>query len=543
MQQQQSQPARVELAPFINESESRAIILFHSAHLSTVDIRNACSKYGVLYYIRPEFHGKGVTLISYFDLRAASAAKASIVEDLGRSADASAHFSVMLHAANGNSEEFRLVVRNLPADRCSEAEVQSIFARYGQLRSIQKTFEEGGGVEGAVGSNSTSEKTDGGATATATAAGTSDGAHADESNCSTNGSNDGDGAEDSDSCKIAYSIEFYNIQDARLAASELSATSAQLWNADVTVKFAPLDERKQQLCKQLLATLSRWRSEMASAMAYNMSLQQQQQQFHQQQQAQQQAYMQQQQQGRQMMMGGNGMLGNVSMGMNMGMMSPMVYGMPQQHQQQQQSQQVMAVGGMVDMNGGMSGGMSGYGAPQLQQQQQLSQFQQQPMVNSGSYTDLTLLQHQQNQQMAMAMNMPPGPAAMPMPMQQLQQQQRVLYGTAPSSVDGSSGTLGGAMGVGGGVPVVLRGPSPMHALMPANLSNPNLFNLGLLAAQAEAQMQQQQIQQQQMQQQQASMHQHQGQSVSPVPQSAGGSTEAGSFGSEGSPAGAAQYAR
>jgi len=33
------------------------------------------------------------------------------------------------------------------------------------------------------------------------------------------------------------------------------------------VTFAPLDSRKQQLCRQLLATLSRWRSELAPAMA------------------------------------------------------------------------------------------------------------------------------------------------------------------------------------------------------------------------------------------------------------------------------------
>ena len=73
-----SVPARVELVNFINESESRAIILFHSANTSPINIRNACSKYGVLYYIRPEFHGKGVTLLSYFDLRAATTAFESI---------------------------------------------------------------------------------------------------------------------------------------------------------------------------------------------------------------------------------------------------------------------------------------------------------------------------------------------------------------------------------------------------------------------------------------------------------------------------------
>ena len=56
-------------------------------------------------------------------------------------------------------------------------------------------------------------------------------------------------------------------KDARLAASELSATSTTQLGPAASVTFAPLDSRKQQLCRQLLATLSRWRSELAPAMA------------------------------------------------------------------------------------------------------------------------------------------------------------------------------------------------------------------------------------------------------------------------------------
>jgi hypothetical protein len=92
--------ARNELGLFINESESRAIILFHSPLVSPIAVRDACQKCGVLYYIRPEFHGKGVTLLSYFDLRSAIHAHASVVEELGSGAEASAYYSVMLHAAN-----------------------------------------------------------------------------------------------------------------------------------------------------------------------------------------------------------------------------------------------------------------------------------------------------------------------------------------------------------------------------------------------------------------------------------------------------------
>lgn len=208
--------AKIELAPFINESESRALILFHSPSLSTNLIRDACSKYGVLYYIRPEFHNKGVTFLSYFDLQAATNAKETISSNFSSDVEISAHYSIMLHATNSNTEEFRLVVKNLP-NGGSETDVQSIFSRYGQLRSIQKTF------------GSTTDLTE----------------------ASQNG------------VPVAYSIEYFNIQDARLAASELSATSISIWGSEAHVKFAPLDERKQQLCRQLLAILSRWRSEIA----------------------------------------------------------------------------------------------------------------------------------------------------------------------------------------------------------------------------------------------------------------------------------------
>ena len=224
----QQSSARNELGLFVNESESRAIILFHSPHVSPIAVRDACQKCGVLYYIRPEFHGKGVTLLSYFDLRSAIHAHGSVVEELGSGAEASAHYSVMLHAANNNSEEFRLVARNLPEGH-PESEVQSIFSRYGQLRSIQRIF-------------GTSEE--------------------DENKALDPDSESSSTANTEES---AFKVEYFNIQDARLAASELCATCAQLLGPDAVVSFAPLDSRKQQLCRQLLATLSRWRSELSTS--------------------------------------------------------------------------------------------------------------------------------------------------------------------------------------------------------------------------------------------------------------------------------------
>jgi hypothetical protein len=215
--------ARTELAPHINESESRALILFHSPQIPKNTVRQACQKFGVLYYIRPEFHRKGVTLLSYFDLRVAVKAQATLSHELGDK-EASAHFSVMLHAINSNTEESRLIIKNLPDTTNAKEEVESkvddICARYGQLRSIQRVYD----TEPTV-------------------------------------FQDADGIVEKGTSTV--SVEYFNIQDARLAASEISASSTQLWTEGVTVEFAPLEQSKQQLCRQLLASLSRWRTELA----------------------------------------------------------------------------------------------------------------------------------------------------------------------------------------------------------------------------------------------------------------------------------------
>ena len=541
-------PARIELAPFINEGESRAIVLFHSVHVSTADIRNACSKHGVLYYIRPEFHGKGVTLISYFDLRAASSAKACIAEDLGASAEASAHYSVMLHAANGNSEEFRLVVRNLPVDSCSEAEVEAIFARYGQLRSIQKTFEQQNDKSlpsspsskeeraSSEGSESSQRKgaDDGTADqAAAAAAAVSSPPSSTSPEATPSGANS-----NQNNCKIAYSIEYYNIQDARLAASELSATSAQQWNAEVTVKFAPLDERKQQLCRQLLATLSRWRTEMAamassSAMSYNFNMHHQQQQ-------------QQQQYGTHLNMTNM----NMNMNMNMSMMGLAAGGMGvgyslAQHQQQQQQQASryglglglgagMTVGTGLPMMGaatGLDGSVSYFDPtsayyPQQQQQQQQMYIQQQQQQQqqmqqylASATAAMAGLSGRGGADPNNSNSNVNGVSAMPHHHQQQQQQHQQAMPMSVQAMAGLMYATAAAEGADGGGSTMARA-SPMQSLMPANLSNPNLFNFGLLAAQAEAQMQ---LQQQQQQQQMLGHIQHHQQQLSPQDASGGDS--------------------
>ena len=46
----QQSSARNELGLFVNESESRAIILFHSPHVSPIAVRDACQKCGAVLY-------------------------------------------------------------------------------------------------------------------------------------------------------------------------------------------------------------------------------------------------------------------------------------------------------------------------------------------------------------------------------------------------------------------------------------------------------------------------------------------------------------
>lgn len=203
--------ARTELGSFVNEPESRAIIIFHSPQLSPSAVRNSCQMFGLLYYLRPEFHVKGVTFIGYYDLRSAINAFNSLADELGiHDPSVSVHYSVMLHSSN-NCDEYRLVVRNL-SPAATESDVQVVLSRYGTLRYVHKRYEE-----------------------------------------NPNG----------DRSRTEFLAEYYSIQDARIAMSELcSATSTQSWGPDVSLVFASLEADKQAACQQLLSVLAGWRTEM-----------------------------------------------------------------------------------------------------------------------------------------------------------------------------------------------------------------------------------------------------------------------------------------
>mmetsp|Transcript_17284 Transcript_17284/g.15589 ORF Transcript_17284/g.15589 Transcript_17284/m.15589 type:complete len:807 (-) Transcript_17284:24-2444(-) len=215
--------ARDELNEFIRESESRALILFHSPTITPVVIRDTCQKYGVLLYIRPEFHYKGVTFVSYFDIRCAIKAYKDICNDLKSHSgtETMIHYSFMLQAANNNSEEHKILVKNLP-NTIKESELESIFSRFGEVRSIERK-------------SSTSEK------------------------------------ETSDLISInVYCIEYFNIQDSRFAVSELLSKASQMWDSNVNVVYATISPNKQELCRQLLGLLSRWKNDQNNNTA-NMS--------------------------------------------------------------------------------------------------------------------------------------------------------------------------------------------------------------------------------------------------------------------------------
>ena len=205
--------SRADLKPFCAETESRAIILYHSPMTNPAQIRVACQKFGVLHYMRPEFHSTGITLLCYFDLRVAVTAQAELATELAHDKEVSAHFSIMLQAAN-KIDESRLILRNFPAGR-TESDVEEIFKNYGQLKSIQRIF---------------SGKTQGNGT----------------------------------KANFEFVVEFFNIQDARLAASELYSSSSKLWDSKTEISLATIDKREQSLCLQLLTILSRWRGWLPS---------------------------------------------------------------------------------------------------------------------------------------------------------------------------------------------------------------------------------------------------------------------------------------
>ena len=207
---------KAEIKPFLDEPESRALILFHSPDVASYDIKSTCKMFGSLYYFRSDFHSFGITLVCYCDLRCAVDAHRSLRSRLGRLADATPYFSVILHCMHG-CDESKLCISPVPAD-LSETDVQAIFVRYGPLRSIQKSFN------------------DGGVASTLTTAGTSP-----------------------TLTTCDYTVEYFNMRDAKVAQAEIQASIHGIVGPGTDVYFVVFERRQEQARKDALTILHSWR--------------------------------------------------------------------------------------------------------------------------------------------------------------------------------------------------------------------------------------------------------------------------------------------
>ena len=189
-----------DLKYFLDEPDSRALVLFHSPHINTFDIRNACLTYGVLHYFRSEYHSQGVTFVAFSDLRSAIEAQKSLSVKLGHP-DVHVFYSVLLQS--NNYDESKLHIAGVVPTKL-ESEIQQIFAHFGPLRSIQKIF-----------------------------------------------------SDNKDSTTCSYNIEYYSIQDAKIAYHQLLTTNTvERLGSHVVVTHAAIERHAQVLHKRLVDALS-----------------------------------------------------------------------------------------------------------------------------------------------------------------------------------------------------------------------------------------------------------------------------------------------
>jgi len=230
--------SNAELIGYCIPNDSRALIIIHSAEVDVSFINDICKKYGNLYYLRQDFHMRGVTFVGFFDLRSATLAKAGIVSDFGtENGNIEVHFSIMLEVAT-NIDESCICISPLPSSQTKDG-METILLRHGAIRQFKLTeIEEEKEEKEVVIKKKTEEKT---------------------------GEEGGGGEEEEDTKKkekdMFAVVEYYNINDARIAFSELSKISSHLWNTKTQVFMAPL-----QPCLELWQLLSRWKEEQMSMM-------------------------------------------------------------------------------------------------------------------------------------------------------------------------------------------------------------------------------------------------------------------------------------
>jgi hypothetical protein len=251
--------AKDEFSPLILDQTSRALVLFHSPYINQIQIRDACQKFGILFYIRPEFHSRGVTLVGYYDVRCAVKAfteLGSALVELGTAAantgvvaanaapsvEGSVHYTVMLHYSN-NSDESQLLVRQVP-ENVSEQELNSTFSKFGDIKHLQRVALLHPGSPRAI------KRTD--SVDSLSAAG--------NSNIPSNDIS----VEIND-----VIIEYYNIQDSTnvmqtFGGGKNNSTTVG-WASNIEVYYIQIEVEKLRICRQVIQLLSKWKSEMSGS--------------------------------------------------------------------------------------------------------------------------------------------------------------------------------------------------------------------------------------------------------------------------------------
>eukprot|EP00903_Cladosiphon_okamuranus_P021478 g19745.t1 len=209
-------PAGAELMEFLTERASRALVLWNVEAIGEDELRAACEAHGPLYYLRTEHRRKRVIFVAYYDVRDAVNAHRDLGGELskhlfheqGSRPRPAVHFSIELHAGF-SYKEGSLIVHNLPT-QATEAEVGSVFQAYGDLRGVARHSQQ----------------------------------HQHQHSTS-------------------FSVEFCSIQDARVAAEELTVRNP--WGHGITVEPAVRSEAERALGRQLHTTLNRWTAESTQA--------------------------------------------------------------------------------------------------------------------------------------------------------------------------------------------------------------------------------------------------------------------------------------
>lgn len=243
-----------ELTPFLHDTTAtgnsglsrsqsksyRGIAIFGMAHVLAIeknyisDIRATCEAFGVIDSFRSDFAlSKDVIFISYFDLRSAEHAAAELVGHLNRiSRDGYGHqnlsynhqsslikvkYCIPLNSST-NTDDSLILLSNMPQE-IDEDRLTSMMQSYGAVKTVQYQMQGNKGM-----------------------------------NYGDNSRTDDQHLEDE---RIAYTVEFFDIQDAKYALLEL--INSQPWGPEIKVQKGMRNPTMRRKGKELLMLIGRWR--------------------------------------------------------------------------------------------------------------------------------------------------------------------------------------------------------------------------------------------------------------------------------------------